>query len=207
MELALLGVINASANGISPPSRKYEVTDKNIEKLITMLESPEASIRYEACEDLRVSPVLTSKAVNALVHTLNDPDADVADAAQRALAFHAPKLEPDTAKSEVQKETIEEPRSNPNWTMIRVGIGTLVSILVTTAAGIFFESGCTISNYMGNLFFIFVVTWISWIVISSRFRGIGSSNLAGMFLSLLVILLGAFPCIASIGFWIAPVCN
>lgn len=183
------------------------MTDKNIEKLIEMLKSPEASIRYEACEDLHVRPALTSDALNALVHTLNDPDADVADAAQRALAFHAPKLEPDRAKSEVQKEAVDEHQSNANWTMIRVGIGTVVSILVTTAAGIFFESGCTISNYAGNLFFIFVVTWISWIVISSGLRGIVSNNLAGMFLRLLVILLGAFPCIASIGFWIAPVCN
>ena len=66
------------------------MTGKNIEKLIEMLKSPKASIRYEACEYLRVEPVLTDKAMQALDNVLNDPDPDVADAAQRARAYHAP---------------------------------------------------------------------------------------------------------------------
>lgn len=181
---------------------------KNIEKLIEMLNNPKATIRYEACEYLRVAPLLTADAIKALDHIRSDPDPDVAEAAQRALAAHAPSVEPDAASIQAQKEAIDEPQSKAKWTRIEVALGGIVALLVTAAAGSYFRSGCTISNYSGNLFFIFIVTWGIWLGISSAFRGKDSSgNLVGMFFSLLVIVLGAIPCIAVVGFWIAPVCN
>ncbi len=181
----------------------------DIQSLIKMLQSNNPNKRYDACEELRVSQQpLPQEAIDALNSAMNDSNPDVADAAQRALALHAPKLAPDVVKIEAHEETIDEPQSKVNWLLIKAGTGTIISIIVTVVAGSYFERGCTNSNYMGNLFFIFIVTWISWMGISSLLRGKGSSvNFAGMLLSLLIILLGAFPCITLIGFWIAPVCN
>ena len=108
----------------------------------------------------------------------------------------------------IVEEAINEPQSHVNWLLIKMGSGAISSLIVTTIAAGYFERGCTNSNYMGNLFFIFIVSWIAWVGISSLVRGnSASSNLAGMLLSLLVILLGVSPCISLIGFWIAPVCN
>jgi hypothetical protein len=180
-----------------------------IQNLIEMLQSNNPNQRYDACEELRVSRQhLPQEAIDALNAAMNDSNPDVADAAQRALALHAPKLTPDVVKMENQEETIDKSPSNVNWLLVKVAGGSIISIIVRIVAASYFERGCTNSNYMGNLFFIFIVTWISWLGISSLVRGKGSfANLAGMFLSLLVILVGAFPCISLIGFWIAPVCN
>jgi hypothetical protein len=60
----------------------------NTEKLINMLQSPKPNKRYEACELLRVAPAITPEARIALQNAINDPDASVVDAAQRALAIH-----------------------------------------------------------------------------------------------------------------------
>ena len=59
--------------------------NRHIEKLVTMLHSPKAGTRYDACEYLRVVPAITPEAIRALQNALNDPDASVAEAAQRAL--------------------------------------------------------------------------------------------------------------------------
>ena len=61
----------------------------DIQSLIKMLQSNNSNKRYKACELLRVSPSLPPKAIEALRLVTNDPDPDVADAAQRALALHA----------------------------------------------------------------------------------------------------------------------
>jgi hypothetical protein len=55
-----------------------------------MLESPKSSVRYDACEELRVASSLPDRAVASLQKTLGDPDQLVADAAMRALALHKP---------------------------------------------------------------------------------------------------------------------
>lgn len=182
--------------------------EKSIEHLLEMLNSRKASIRYEACEYLRVAPSLTSEVIQALNNACSDPDPDVAEAARRAFAAHSPKIEAETVHTDEQNEAADKSRPNAGWTGVEAGIGGIVSILVIVAAGSYFRSGCTISNYTGNLFFIFVVTWIVWMGVSSLFRSKDSSNnLAGMLFSLLVIILGAVPCISLVGFWIAPVCN
>lgn len=103
---------------------------------------------------------------------------------------------------------LNEPQSNVNWLLVKIGSGAIISLIVTIIAAGYFERGCTNSNYMGNLLFIFIVSWISWVGMSSLLSGKdSSSHLGGMLLSLLFIFLGAAPCITLIGFWIAPVCN
>ncbi len=181
----------------------------DIQNHIKMLQSNNPNKRYDACEELRVSrQPLTQDAIDALNSAMHDSEPDVADAARRALALHAPKLAPDVVKIEEQEESKEEPPSNINWLLVKAGSGLIVSIIVTIVAAGYFERGCTNSNYIGNLFFIFFVAWISWLGISSLVRGKGSfANLGGMFLSFLAIGVGAFPCISLIGFWVAPVCN
>ena len=42
----------------------------------------------------------------------------------------------------------------------------MVAALVTTVAGYYFEQGCTISNYMGKLFFIFMLTKLEMVDLS-----------------------------------------
>lgn len=52
------------------------------------LQSENPNKRFEACEELRVAPSITDEALDALRELRNDPNDDVADAAQRALAMH-----------------------------------------------------------------------------------------------------------------------
>ena len=72
----------------------------NIEKLLINLESTNANIRYEACEELRVAKAISKQANDALEKATNDPDPLVADAAQRALLIHNP---PTPASQEIQE--------------------------------------------------------------------------------------------------------
>jgi len=66
----------------------------DFQKLITNLRSHRSSTRYEACEELRVAPVIPPEALSALRAMTNDPDPGVADAARRALATHSPPPPP-----------------------------------------------------------------------------------------------------------------
>lgn len=59
-----------------------------IQYLIKMLQSNDPNKRYEACEELRVKPELTHEALEALRFAANDENADVADAAKRAIELH-----------------------------------------------------------------------------------------------------------------------
>ena len=59
-----------------------------IEKLIEMLRSPKASTRFEACELLRVAPVITPEGIAALENALHDPDPGVVESAKSVLAVH-----------------------------------------------------------------------------------------------------------------------
>jgi hypothetical protein len=64
----------------------------DIQSLIQKLQNSNPNKRYDACEELRVMVLrqpLPQKAIDALNIAANDPDPDVADAAQRALALHS----------------------------------------------------------------------------------------------------------------------
>jgi hypothetical protein len=61
----------------------------DIQSLIKMLQSDNPNKRYDACEELRVSPhPLPLEATEALNVAMNDANANVADAAWRALSLH-----------------------------------------------------------------------------------------------------------------------
>jgi hypothetical protein len=60
----------------------------DIEKLVRMLRDPKASVRYEACELLRVEPAITPEALAALEATLEDTNPDIAERAAAALKHH-----------------------------------------------------------------------------------------------------------------------
>ena len=60
----------------------------DIQNLLKMLQSNDHNKRYDACEQLRVSPSLPLEARDALELASNDVNLDVADAAKRALAMH-----------------------------------------------------------------------------------------------------------------------
>jgi len=56
-----------------------------IQKILQMLDSPKSSIRYDACEELRVANESSEQVILALEKTLGDPDPEVAEAAKKAL--------------------------------------------------------------------------------------------------------------------------
>lgn len=60
----------------------------NITKLLEQLKNNDKIARYDACEELRVTPSLPDKAIHALEDATHDPDELVADAAIRALQTH-----------------------------------------------------------------------------------------------------------------------
>jgi len=65
----------------------------DIQRLIELLKSDNPNQRYDACEQLRVSqPPLSQETIDALSSATSDSNLDVADAARRALALHAPQL-------------------------------------------------------------------------------------------------------------------
>jgi len=57
-------------------------------RLLEMLKSPKASVRYDACELLRVQPSLSPDALSALELALEDSDPSVRDSPASALQVH-----------------------------------------------------------------------------------------------------------------------
>jgi hypothetical protein len=60
-------------------------------KLISNLGSPKATVRYDACEELRVASSIPAEAIAALEKALNDADRLVRESAQSALRVHKPQ--------------------------------------------------------------------------------------------------------------------
>lgn len=77
----------------------------DIQALIKMLHSNDADKRYDACEQLRVTPHLPPEALEELHALLNDKNADVADSARRAIESHTSSM----PQQEEQKETVQVP--------------------------------------------------------------------------------------------------
>ena len=87
--------------------QRREMADKYrqyIHKLMIKLQSSKASVRYEACEYLRVSPRLPLEAIKALQTVLTDPDKDVRESAQSALNIHLPTLEGGTEGAQEEQD-------------------------------------------------------------------------------------------------------
>lgn len=110
----------------------------NIDQLLKMLDSPKASIRHEACEELRVSPEITPEALSALQNALNDPDSSVVESARSALRLHLPPRPQDdlkeTSPSTIQEASTQMPVTPPAIGKkfgIRAG-AYLIDVLVTS---------------------------------------------------------------------------
>ena len=73
----------------------------NIQDLLKMLQSDNANTRYDACEQLRVMPSISENALAALRNATRDTNADVADAATRALAVHGAMPTPSPQEANV----------------------------------------------------------------------------------------------------------
>ena len=62
----------------------------DVQRFLEMLQSPDSSKRYDACEELRVAPWIPAGAIAALRTATADSNPEVADAARRALDLHVP---------------------------------------------------------------------------------------------------------------------
>jgi hypothetical protein len=60
----------------------------DIPALLRLLHDDNPNRRHDACEELRVTPSIPEEAIAALQKATHDYNADVADAAKRALAIH-----------------------------------------------------------------------------------------------------------------------
>ena len=114
----------------------------DIKDLIELLKSDNPNKRYDACEELRVSQQpLPQEAIDALKIATNDSNPDVADAAQRALAVHAPqpKLEHPEAIECIKKIESPEPETTEKQeeTITNVSTTTEGALPVIVASAIF----------------------------------------------------------------------
>jgi hypothetical protein len=108
----------------------------DIQSLIKMLQSDNPNKRYDACEELRVSPhPLPLEATEALNVAMNDANANVADAAWRALSLH---IRMDNEKE--QKQELDKTMTNKEPSLAKrsrnLGIVAMAMMI-----------GLTISNF------------------------------------------------------------
>ena len=87
-----------------------------MDKYLQMLNSPKASIRFEACEELRLADKSNEQVIVALEKALEDKDPSVADAALRALRAEAHqqmlgRLGRATPKTKVEIQKEEETKA------------------------------------------------------------------------------------------------
>jgi hypothetical protein len=101
-----------------------DLLEEHIKDQISKLQNPNANIRYEACEYLRVAPSITPEAIEALEMALNDTNKSVAEAAHRALEIQAPTRIPTKTPEPIKvpekeqysfhQEKISMPNGSPN---------------------------------------------------------------------------------------------
>ena len=101
-----------------------------------MLQSDNANKRYDACEELRVSPQpLQQEAIDALKNSTNDMNPDVADAARRALALHAPQMTPEVVDEQEKDKTTAVTTSPKTNKAIDFAIGFLCWLVIWNLLG------------------------------------------------------------------------
>lgn len=101
-----------------------------IQRLIELLKSDNHNMRYDACEQLRVwRQPLPQEAIDALAETTNDANADVADAAQRALSLHRSRSLQDA--EQLTSDTVDP---KPYWQDFIGTSGGIVLVLLACIA-------------------------------------------------------------------------
>lgn len=170
--------------------------NKPMENLINMLQSPKAGTRYEACEYLRVSPVITPDAIIALQNALKDPDASVVEAAQSALNVH---IGPERPFPEHSSPEVSHPSGYPVWKYLwRIILGGLMLFSIEYFVfrhyiyGIYLGSmnsgninsyywmlaGILVVNLLVEMFIIFFPAWQEPKSLKSATLALGSCLLA-----------------------------
>jgi hypothetical protein len=136
-------------------------------RLLEMLKSPKASVRYEACELLRVQSSISAQALSALEHALEDPNISVQDSASSALRVHKTKsVEPNGS---LGPTVPEEPKSTDIIKFIGMIIIACLSavasswlviiaiVLFSLVYGLFIQNDPTSGESVQALMFCFFV--------------------------------------------------
>jgi hypothetical protein len=128
----------------------------DIPDLIKKLQSNNSNERYDACEQLRVTQSLTQEAIEALRSAANDKNADVADAARRALGLHAPEPARDVADRHNQN-TSSTPTANLIGTFGAGWVSGFIIAICPALTPIYFsqESAALLLFIFGLLLFLF----------------------------------------------------
>jgi len=155
----------------------------DIQSVIKMLQSDNHNKRYDACEELRVlvlREALPQEAIHALNFATNDPNPDVADAAQRALSFHTKVIDEQVQETDIdQINNKGEPAKN--WLFIGLFIGLVPGLVYL----FFFASGFDFLNILC----IGPIGILGGIIGA----GIGRGDKANVWVvSILISILGAF---------------
>ncbi len=121
--------------------------------LLHKLESENPSHRYEACEELRVSPAIPEEALAALRKATNDPQADVAEAAARALAVHAIPSTPPPPDQALRGllRTESAFKSGASWFFWIAGLSLINSIVFRLGGSLTFIFGLGVSQVVDVL--------------------------------------------------------
>ncbi|HAV76347.1 MAG TPA: hypothetical protein DCX53_03235 [Anaerolineae bacterium] len=143
----------------------------DIQHLIGLLKSDDPNKRYDACEDLRVfRQQLPREAIDALRLVINDPDPDVADAAQRAISLHDPRVE---SRLTVDLETENEVHNTQGRSNF-YSVG-LVVLLILNIVNIFIGE-LVLCNLLIPVTFAFLVTSITAKVLDENKRKVDVST-------------------------------
>ena len=151
-----------------------------IDGQITRLTSQYRSIRYDACEQMRVAPNLPQEAVTSLKRACGDPDPDVAYAAYRALLAHRQDRVRSKSISERSTATparrrLPVARSKPLWyfpamalSWIKFRIEPIIwpfYFLITGMVMILSPNVCSYGDYGGMCYpeepldYLFLIIW------------------------------------------------
>jgi hypothetical protein len=135
----------------------------DIDKFMLMLQSPRASRRYDACEELRLAASLSPAVIDALEKATNDPDPLVRDAATRALAAHKPSSEPaGRTASATAHESLSKGSKSRGLGLMLAGLALSTLCIVATrnaAQQLQFTSGIVPLFYGTVAFGIILALW------------------------------------------------
>lgn len=136
-----------------------------IDKQLTKLQSKNANTRYDACEGLKVADSITPEAIKALQNALSDPNADVVDAAQRALKVHLPSENAPQSDNH-QKADVGSPVPPLNSSTRSNGVANALKVIAWLTYGLGLFAGLFLGNvntgYFNTTEFSFSIALVYW---------------------------------------------
>jgi hypothetical protein len=150
----------------------------DIQGLMELLKSGNPNQRYDACEQLRVSrQSLSQETIDALSFATSDSNPDVADAARRALALHAPQLKLDAVieKEREDKATTDTVAATRTRDIMIGFFGWLLFHNIYFLIGIRFDFS---ASDVGSLAFVvspFAIGFLLIIITKKVWMGVGSA--------------------------------